>query len=95
MNLIISLIDYLRKKPIHAQESTPKGFCPNCWGKQEYGGHFYQTAKNYNADINSTNPKIGWVQDYANKYLLNIQLQKKDGQLACKKCKLIYQPTTE
>lgn len=24
---------------------TPEGYCPNCWGFQEYSGNFYEAIK--------------------------------------------------
>ena len=90
MNRISALIDYFKKNRTPKKENTPGGYCPNCWGRQEYGGEFFEVAKNYNADINTPNPNIGWIKDYANKHLSSIELKQKDKQLICEKCKLSY-----
>jgi hypothetical protein len=92
MNAIQSLLNFLKKKKETDTNETPEGFCPNCWGRQEFAGKFYESAKNNNFDINSKNPDIGWVQDYANKHLSGILLKKEDDKLVCQKCKLSYSP---
>jgi hypothetical protein len=27
---------------------VPEGYCPNCWGREEYGGKFYSAIKKEN-----------------------------------------------
>ena len=51
MNLINSLLTVLKKG--NSIESVPEGFCPNCWGRQEYGGNFYQAVRNHGLDVNA------------------------------------------
>jgi len=92
MEIINSLISLLKKKKSYSKQDVPEGYCPNCWGRQEYGEQFYKAVRNYSTDINSTDPKKGWIQEYANKHLLGIQLQKKDDQLICNQCKITYSP---
>lgn len=93
MDILDSLLNLLREKPIPTQEDTPEGLCPNCWGRQEYGKRFYEAVKNNSVDINSKNLDVGWITDYANKHLSGIQLKQKDDSLVCQKCKLTYRPT--
>ncbi len=89
-NILESLLNFLKKKPSHGDGTTPGGLCPNCWGQQEYGGKFFEAVKNYNVDINAKDPSVGWVREYANKYLTGIELKKQDDELVCQKCKLVY-----
>ncbi len=93
MSLKDRLLSFLKKKEAAEKIETPEGFCPNCWGKQEYAGEFYEAVKNHNVDINSKNPNIGWVQEYADKHLSSIQLKHEDGTDVCQKCKLTYRPS--
>jgi hypothetical protein len=90
MNFIKSLVSFFKKHPVYDDQKTPEGFCPNCWGRQEYGSKFYEVAKNYNTDINSSDPQLGWIQEYANKNLTGIVLQPKNDKIVCQNCKLIY-----
>ena len=92
MKVLDAILNVLRKNGGQDQNDVPEGFCPNCWGRNEYGGQFYDAVKNNHTDINSPNPNIGWIQDYANKYLSDIQLQIENKQLVCQKCKLTYRP---
>ncbi len=95
MNTITTLLNYLKKNPTLNKEEGPEGYCPNCWGRQEYGLQFYEMVKNNDVDVNSKNPNIGWIQDYANKHLAGILLEKKGESLVCEKCKIQYRPTEE
>lgn len=72
---------------------VPDGICPNCWGREEYGGHFYESVKNEGVDINNINSKKGWIDAYATERLGGIQLKKNtDNVLACPTCKVTYKP---
>ncbi len=93
MDLINSLLNLLKEKQTVSKEDIPQGYCPNCWGRQEYGGQFFEAVKNNNVDVNSPNPNVGWIQDYANKHLSAIELKHEDDMLICRKCKLTYRPT--
>ena len=95
MNLVVSLLDYLQKKGTKEEQKTPEGYCPNCWGYEEYGGHFYESVKNENFDAFNKESKVGWVQDYANKHLSGITMKRKDGMFICEKCKISYRQSDE
>lgn len=90
MSLFDTLVSFVNTKKTTSTTETPDGFCPNCWGKQEYGGEFYEAVRNFDADINSHSPKDGWIKEYAKKNLSGIQLHQKDNELVCQNCKLTY-----
>ncbi|NND06378.1 MAG: hypothetical protein HKN87_08355 [Saprospiraceae bacterium] len=91
MKLVQRLIDYLRNKAASdINKDVPDGLCPNCWGRNEYGGKFFEALKTHGIDVNSKDPSIGWIQDYANKHLAAIELKREDDNLVCQKCKLTY-----
>ena len=91
MNRLNALLNLLGKKN-PSNDETPEGYCPNCWGREEYGGQFFEASKNINVDVNSKDAKIGWVQEYANKHLSGIELQAEGDNFVCNKCKLTYRP---
>lgn len=93
VSLATSLINFLKGHPSPNAEETPEGVCPNCWGKTEYSGQFYEAIKNNNVDVNSANPNIGWVQDYANKHLSGIKLNDQGENQVCNSCKVTYRKT--
>lgn len=92
LNMVESLLNYLKKKQSPGDGTTPEGICPNCWGQQEYGGKFFEAVKNYHVDINEKDPSVGWIKEYADKNLMGIQLEKRDDQVVCQKCKIAYKP---
>ena len=90
MNVFKSILNFLRRR--EEKVDAPEGFCPNCWGRQEYGGQFFEAIKNENVNVNNVEEKKGWVQDYADKHLSSIKLVHEDGVDVCSKCKLVYRP---
>ena len=91
MSVIQSIINFLSKK--EENQKAPEGFCPNCWGRQEYEGQFFETMKNEGIDVNNVSDKKGWIQDYADKHLTGIQLHQEGDGLVCSKCKISYRPS--
>ena len=94
MNILKTIVNFLKKTGSSDQNEAPEGFCPNCWGREEYGGKFYEAVKNHNTDINNKNPNIGWIQEYAEKHLSSIMLKKKGEEDFCQNCKLTYRPSS-
>lgn len=92
MNLVQSLLNFLRKKDTPKEMPAPEGLCPNCWGREEYGGHFYERVKQENLNIRSKESNVGWINAYANKHIAGIALQRTGNgeELVCAKCKISY-----
>ena len=91
MKLVQILFDFIRNKNASdINNDTPDGLCPNCWGRNEYGGKFFEAVKTHHIDVNSKDDSIGWIQEYANKHLSAIELKREDDNLICQKCKLTY-----
>ncbi|MBT8233177.1 MAG: hypothetical protein HKO66_09825 [Saprospiraceae bacterium] len=93
MSLVDALVNFLKNKDTEDKAESPEGLCPNCWGREEYGGHFYERVKKENLDVNSKDSNIGWINDYANKHLSGIALKRKGNgrEVICDKCKIGYQ----
>ena len=92
MNKIEALLKVLGKKQKADSDDTPEGFCPNCWGRQEYGNQFYDAAINHKVNVFDSDAKVGWIQDYVNKNLSPIELKKSEEGLVCANCKITYRP---
>ena len=90
MNIAESILKYLKLSEDKRKSEAPEGICPNCWGREEYGGHFFERLKNHSLDINRDEPEIGWITDYAEKHLKGIKLNNVDGALVCAKCKFSF-----
>lgn len=81
---INNILTFLKEKQNTKKQKSPKGFCPNCWGRQEYGGNFYKALKVKN--IKDLEHKKGWITAYVEAHLKNIKLQPKDQKLMCNVC---------
>ncbi len=69
---------------------TPENACPNCWGKQEYGGRFLEAVEQQKIDLNNLNAKKGWIQEYAVRHFEGIKVDKTRDQYSCPMCKVSY-----
>lgn len=88
MSILDSIKTFLNKKESNQTVEAPEGFCPNCWGRQEYGGQFYEAMKNEGISISNIDQKQGWIQDYVNKNLNGIVL--KGEKQTCSVCYASY-----
>ncbi|MEO9805984.1 MAG: hypothetical protein ABJF04_22185 [Reichenbachiella sp.] len=84
MDIINALIKYIKSND---KESVPEGMCPNCWGRQEYSGQFYEAIHMESIDLNNIDAKKGWIQAYAAKNLEGIMLHESEEELQCNHCK--------
>ena len=91
MKGLSKLLEFLKKEK--KQGEIPEGFCPNCWGRQEYGGSFYEAIKNEKIDLNNVEEHYGWIQAYATRNLFGISLTKKGDKWECMKCNTKYKRT--
>jgi len=88
MNLIDVVVKFIKGEK--QTTDVPEGFCPNCWGRQEYEGQFFEAVKNEQIDLNNVTEKKGWIQAYAVEHLEGIKLKKMEGVLECTACKVTY-----
>lgn len=87
MNLFETVKQFLT---IGNKTEVPENSCPNCWGRQEYSGKFYDAIQNEGIDINNLSEKKGWIEKYAEAHLGKIQLRKSGDDTVCESCKLQY-----
>ena len=72
------------------EQEMPDGFCPNCWGEQEYGGDYKQKLKDAQVDVNNHQAKRAFISRFANKYLSGIKLVNRNKGLYCPKCNKLF-----
>ena len=72
------------------EQERPDGFCPNCWGEQEYDGNFKQILKDAQVDVNNHQSKRAFISSFANKYLSGIKLVNRKDELYCPKCNKLF-----
>ncbi|MBT8220308.1 MAG: hypothetical protein KJP00_10805 [Bacteroidia bacterium] len=76
------------------KKDKPKGYCPNCWGRQQYEGHLYEAILNEGISAQNISAKTGWIEAYAKENLGGIRLVKdQDEQLVCPTCKVVFKPS--
>ncbi len=88
MSLIENLKTYFSAKHKNeASNSAPEGVCPNCWGKQEWEGHFYKQIKanNITPEHNTYNSFIHEVAEKLDKITL------KEDTYTCETCNVKYE----
>jgi len=84
--------EFLKNRSEGKKVLAPEGVCPNCWGRQEYGGQFFHAMKDAGIGTHNVVEKKGWIQGYAEKNLLGISLQSHENSLECQKCNTRYSP---
>ncbi len=67
---------------------VPDGYCPNCWGEQQYEGRFLEKLQAEKIDMNNIDQKRGWVQGIAAQYVSGIKQKETDDLFECPNCKL-------
>ncbi|WMI64112.1 hypothetical protein RBH94_08510 [Aestuariibaculum sp. YM273] len=66
MNFTNNILQYLKNIGLQNNSTASEEVCPNCWGRQEYEGHYYKPlkAKNFNDEIqkkDGSNPMLSSI----------------------------------
>ena len=56
-------------------EELSKGYCPNCWGDQEYDNVIREKYKDIQIDVNNHKANYAFVQDFIVTHLNGIKLK--------------------
>jgi len=91
MNIAENLIKFFKAKS--SRETTgpaPEGICPNCWGRQEWEGNYYELmkARNITPESNTYNSFINEVVTKLDKITL------KDDTYECTTCHMKSKPAS-
>lgn len=89
MSGLSNLMDYIKSGK--KREEVPEGFCPNCWGRLEYGGEFYKAVIEEDINLNNIEEHKGWIQALASQYAFGIELKKKGPEWECELCSTRYE----
>lgn len=88
MNLFALINKVLNNKTETTE--TPDGYCPTCWGRQEYGGKFYDAVHKEGINLNNISSKKGWITAYVEQHLEGIKFNTSKGAKACPSCQITY-----
>jgi hypothetical protein len=86
--MIDKLISFFKKPKSETKAQTPKGFCPNCWGEQEYDNQVRELYKDRQIDVNNHNENYAFIQKFMVTHLNGIHLKKGNNSFECPTCKL-------
>ena len=90
--MFMTLYNTLKSFLANSDQSTetPENLCPNCWGRQEYQGKFFEAVKREGIDTQNLTEKKGWIQAYAEQYLSGIELVQNENHSICAACGVKY-----
>jgi hypothetical protein len=85
--MIEQLIKFFKDKPSDTKGKTPEGFCPNCWGNQEYDNVIRELYEDKQIDVNNHAANYAFIQDFIVNRVNGIHLKKGNNSLECPTCK--------
>lgn len=85
--MIESLIKYFKKPSNETKGKTPEGYCPNCWGKQEYDNVIRELYKDKQIDVNNHTSNHAFIQNFVIQKIDGIQLKKGKNSFECPTCR--------
>ncbi len=91
MNIAENIIKFFKAKSNReTTDLAPEGVCPNCWGRQEWEGNYYELmkARNITPESNTYNSFINEVVTKLDKITL------KDDSYECTTCHMKSKPAS-
>jgi len=86
--MIEKIISFFKQPVEQTKNEVPEGFCPNCWGEQEYDNKIRELYKDKQIDVNNHKANYTFIQDFVVNNLDGIHLKKGNNSLECPTCKL-------
>ncbi len=86
--MIEDLIKFFKKPASESKGVTPQGYCPNCWGKQEYDNVIREMYKDKQIDVNNHAANYAFIQDFVINKIDGIHLKKGNNSMECPTCRL-------
>jgi hypothetical protein len=89
--MIEDLINFFKKTKEETKGKVPRGFCPNCWGEQEYDNMIRELYEDKQIDVNNHAANYAFIQDFVVTHVKGIHLIKGDNGWECPTCKTVFQ----
>jgi hypothetical protein len=86
MDLTKRLVEYFKKPVKETKYTPPQGYCPNCWGKQEYDHQIRKLYMDKQIDVNNHGANYSFIQNFVITYLDGIHLKKGNNGFECPTC---------
>jgi len=84
--MIEKLMEFFSRSKEETKGKTPEGFCPNCWGSQEYDNTIRELYKDKQIDVNNHSANYAFIQDFVVNRIDGIHLKKGENSLQCPTC---------
>ena len=88
--MIKALVSFFKKSKQETKGKTPRGFCPNCWGNQEYDNEIREMYKDQQVNVNNHEANYAFIQDFVVTQLDRIHLKKGNNSFVCPTCRMKY-----
>lgn len=88
--MIEKLITFFSRPKSETVNETPEGYCPNCWGTQEYDHQIREMYKDKQIEVNNHESNYAFIQDFVVTHIDGIRLKKGVGSLECPTCRVNY-----
>ena len=75
MNTINKLIDHFKLSRNESKNKVPDGYCPNCWGIQEWDGKVRQMVEDKQIDVNNHEANYAFIQKFVVEQVDGIRLK--------------------
>ena len=89
--MLENLLDYFKRSPEETSESTPDGYCPNCWGRQHYDQVIRELYRDKQIDVNNDKANYTFIRDFVVRRIDGIQLIKGNNGYECPTCHSAYE----
>jgi hypothetical protein len=86
--MIDTIINFFKKPASETKTQTPEGFCPNCWGSQEYDKVIREMYDDKQIDVNNKDANYAFIQKFVVEQLDGIHLKKGNTGMECPTCRL-------
>ena len=84
--MIDTLLSYFKKSREETKNESPEGYCPNCWGTQEYDNEIRELYKDKQIDVNNHEANYAFIQDFVVNHIDGIKLKRGNNSLECPTC---------
>lgn len=84
--MINTLLSFFKKPKEETQGNAPAGYCPNCWGSQEYDNEIRELYKDKQVDVNNHEANYAFIQDFVVNRIDGIKLKRGNNSLECPTC---------
>jgi len=89
--MIEKLIAFFSRSKAETEHEAPEGYCPNCWGTQEYDDQIREMYRDKQIDVNNHQSNYAFIQDFIVTHIDGIRLKKGASSLECPTCKVKYE----